>query len=412
MNTLQELMEGSPLVQGGLILMAAGWVGYQLRAIPGRVFDLLRGVFTRVIEIREQNPLYDAWLSLLTESALRPGGPRTLEVRTGVSDDCQSGAAAVFAAGSDRFWARLCGKWCRVSVHREDSAGSTGDLVRRFIIQVEVLFGRKADLATMMRAAKARADVAEEHQLVDLCNKYGSRRTLMLPKRRSDTLCLPEGFYDRVEGRIREFLDSRDDYQRVGVPWRFGVLLYGEPGVGKTSLAHVLASSLGLRLSVVPLADLRSDEELTDAFEGVLDRSVVLLEDIDCAFNQRESEGAEGITFSGLLNCIDGMQAPHNGRILMMSTNHIDRLDPALIRPGRVDLRVRMPMLTRQAATDYVDRLFPHMASRHDIVDRVMREPAPTAAMLINELMREDWRRGQRPSRASEGGSAREALPA
>lgn len=408
MNRLEDLIGASPLVQGGLVLMAAGWLGYQLRAIPGRVFDLLRGVFTRVIEVREQNPLYDAWLSLLTESALRPGGPRTLEVRTVLSDDIENGASAVFAAGSDRFWARLCGKWCRVSVHREDSAGSSADLVRRFIIQVEVLFGRKSDLATMMRAAKARADVAEEHQLVDLCNKYGSRRTLMLPKRRMDTLCLPAGFYERIEDRVRDFLDSRNDYQRVGVPWRFGVLLYGEPGVGKTSLAHVLASSLGLRLAVVPLADLRSDEELADTFEGVLDRSIVLLEDVDCAFNQRESESAEGVTFSGLLNCIDGMQAPHNGRILIMSTNHIDRLDPALIRPGRVDLRVRMPMLTRQAAADYVDRLFPHMASRHDIVHRVMAEPTPTAAKLINELMREDWRRSPRQT----SGPAREVQPA
>ncbi len=119
----------------------------------------------------------------------------------------------------------------------------------------------------------------------------------------------------------------------------------------------------------------------------------MLIEDVDCAFHDRDSEDADGITFSGFLNCIDGVIAPQNGRILIMSTNHIDRLDPALIRPGRVDLRLEAPCLTSDAASDYVDRLFPHVATRHEVVREVLAGERPTAATLINRLMREDWRR-------------------
>jgi chaperone BCS1 len=277
------------------------------------------------------------------------------------------------------------------------------DLSRPCIIRVEVIAGTAADVVGMLSDVKRRANVMERRQIVHLCDKYGARHTMLLPKRSPATLCLPAGLYQGIEGRIRAFLGGRDSYEAVGVPWRFGILLHGAPGTGKTSLAHVLGSQLGLRLSVIPLADLRSDEELVSAFTAVGEGVIVLLEDVDCAFTQRKNKSAEGVTFSGFLNCLDGMLAPHNGRVLIMSTNHLERLDPALIRPGRVDLAVEVPALTREAATDYVDRVFPHVASRHELVAEVMGVPRPTPAVLINRIMREAWHRPERASRSESG---------
>ncbi len=390
---INNLFQRVPLVEGGLMLMLAGWLGYQARELPLRLLELLRGWTTRVVQIRETSPLFEAWLALLTESAVRRGGPRTLEVRACRNDRGDEGVNARFAAGTDAFWARFCDRWCRVCVFREQGTADANDLSRKLLIHMEVVLGTAGDLERMMRAAKARADAGTERQWVDICNKYGSRTRLALPRRAMETLCLPREFFAPIESRVREFLDGRKDYERAGIPWRFGVLLHGAPGTGKTSIAHVLASTLQRRLAVIPLADLRSDEDMVSAFDAVVDPSIVLIEDVDCAFIKRNNEDAEGITFSGFLNCIDGMLAPHNGRILIMTTNHVDRLDPALIRPGRIDLRVEVPRLTRDAAIDYVDRVFPHMPTRHEIVDRIMREPAPTPAALINHLMTAGWRR-------------------
>ncbi len=393
MTNIGDILTGSPFVQGGLTLMIAGWAGYQLRALPGRLTGACRGVITREIQVRESSPLYDAWLGMLTDGALRPGGPRTLEVRTTTDDYDEQAATAGFAAGASSFWSRVLGKYCQVSVGREEAASGGSDLVRRFIIRIEVFFATTDDLAALMRAAKDRANVIEHRQLVDICNKYGARSTLVLPRRESETLCLPRGMFESIANRLSEFTTSREDYERVGIPWRFGVLFYGSPGTGKTSLAHALASHLRRHLAVISLSDLRSDEELMSSFEGVRDESIVLIEDVDCAFRKRENKETEGITFSGFLNCIDGVVAPNNGRILVMSTNHVDRLDPALIRPGRIDVRIETPLLSRTTATDYVDRLFAHVPTRHQVVAEVMTHASPTPAMLINRMMRENWRR-------------------
>lgn len=407
MDLIKNITDATPLVQGGMTLMFAGWLGYQLRAIPARLYDWLRHWATRQIQIRDQSPLYEAWLEMLTEASVRPGGPRTLEVRlAGASDDAQGDSG--LRAGSDAFWARLHGKWCRVWIGRENgSAGGNGggDLMRRFMISVEVIWGTRADLARMLAEAKRRSLVEEHRQIVELCDKWGSRHTLKMPKRAPGTLCLPSGLYEGIEARIRSFLESREAYERAGIPWRFGILLHGAPGTGKTSISHVLASRLGMRLAVIPLADLRSDEDLVSAFTSVGARAIVLLEDVDSAFRKRKSGEAEGITFSGFLNCIDGMLAPHDGRVLIMSTNHPETLDAALIRPGRVDLNVEVPLLSRQAAFDYVDRVFAHVPARHEIADEVMRSEKPTAAALLNRIMQEAWQ--GRPSAEQPAGRRR-----
>jgi chaperone BCS1 len=80
------------------------------------------------------------------------------------------------------------------------------------------------------------------------------------------------------------------------------------------------------------------DDDLQELLATPPPNAIVLIEDIDCVFVQRQGteEKRSKLTFSGLLNAIDGV-ASGEGRILFATTNHIERLDPALIRPGRID---------------------------------------------------------------------------
>ncbi|KAF9436922.1 hypothetical protein BGZ76_002546 [Entomortierella beljakovae] len=126
------------------------------------------------------------------------------------------------------------------------------------------------------------------------------------------------------------------------IPYRRGYLLYGPPGSGKTSFIQALAGELEYNICILNLSERGlTNDRLNHLLTNLPERSIMLLEDIDAAFAKREKtqEGFQSmITFSGLLNALDGV-ASSEGRIIFMTTNHIEVLDPALIRPGRVDLR-------------------------------------------------------------------------
>ena len=114
-------------------------------------------------------------------------------------------------------------------------------------------------------------------------------------------------------------------------------------GCGKTTFVQVLASQLKLDICILNL----NNKDLTDnTFASYLreapEKALILLEDVDAIFTRRSpttGNGSESVSFSGLLNALDGVAA-QEGRIFFMTTNHIEQLDPALIRPGRCDIKV------------------------------------------------------------------------
>ena len=128
------------------------------------------------------------------------------------------------------------------------------------------------------------------------------------------------------------------------MPYRRGYLLYGPPGTGKTSFILAIAGDLRMNLCVLSLQDENlTEESLTLSMETIPNHSLVLLEDVDAIFVKREAtdKRKNNLSFSGLLNALDGVRTI-DGRILFMTTNHKEKLDPALLRPGRADLHVEL----------------------------------------------------------------------
>lgn len=169
--------------------------------------------------------------------------------------------------------------------------------------------------------------------------KWGNFRSVSdIPVRPLDTVVLREGQKERIINELTKFLDQEKRYVEVGLPWHIGLLFYGAPGTGKTSIASAIAHSLGLDTYSVALSAVDDDNALMDLVSDVRPRSVLLLEDVDVAHAAKErSDDQTGVTMGGLLNALDGIGTPH-GIITLMTTNHIETLDPALIRPGRVDI--------------------------------------------------------------------------
>ena len=166
--------------------------------------------------------------------------------------------------------------------------------------------------------------------------RLGSRRPL-------SSVVLKAGQGEALLADLQRFFSHRERYAALGIPWRRGYLLYGPPGTGKTSLVTALASELHLNVCTLSLASpIVTDEKIHGLLAAVPQRSLLLIEDVDAFFKNRDTAHAQvRLSFSGFLNALDGV-ATQEGTVLVMTTNHAEHLDPALVRAGRIDERVEL----------------------------------------------------------------------
>ncbi|KAL8836885.1 MAG: hypothetical protein Q9176_006015 [Flavoplaca citrina] len=221
-------------------------------------------------------------------------------------------------------------------------------------------------------------------------NRVASR-----PSRPIDTVVLEHEQKARLLADINEYLHPKTAiwYANRGIPYRRGYLLAGPPGTGKSSLAWAIAGVFGLDIYCISLVEpTLTEEDLGTMFTSLPRRCVVLLEDIDAAGLVKRGEqttteetkdtseaaklGAEiskaikasqekgtkakenqGVSLSGLLNAIDGV-ASHEGRVLLMTTNFPEKLDDALIRPGRIDMKIAFTKATKSQMTELFIRMY------------------------------------------------------
>lgn len=194
-----------------------------------------------------------------------------------------------------------------------------------------------------------------------------------------------------VMDKIDAFVNGRERYWEMGAPWTLGILLHGEPGTGKTSFIKALANYTNRHIIELPLNQIGTHKALREVMFGEqiskltvpFEKRIYLMEDVDClddivasreepSNKGKEKESDEGfswlkdikkskrdeLTLSNLLNAIQGpLEAP--GRILVMTTNHPDKLDKALIRDRRIDINIKMTPLQGKSLQEMILSFFP-----------------------------------------------------
>ncbi|XP_062145475.1 protein HYPER-SENSITIVITY-RELATED 4-like [Alnus glutinosa] len=174
------------------------------------------------------------------------------------------------------------------------------------------------------------------------------------------TLAMDSEIKNFILKDLERFVKRKEYYRKVGKAWKRGYLLYGPPGTGKSSLIAAMANYLNFDIYDLELTELRANSELRRLLISMANRSILVVEDIDCTIEFQDraagplplapsSHNSEQkqVTLSGMLNFIDGLWSScGDERIIVFTTNHKEKLDPALLRPGRMDVHVHMSYCT------------------------------------------------------------------
>ncbi len=334
---------GNQVVAGAIALGLVGVVAAAFRNLPGALWSQLQRAFIVTATLDSRNDLFEAFMAWLDEQRMgrKSRWFMVVQSKPAVAEDDANETPALQTSPA-------------VGWHFFIYAGRLMWLHRDISLQLQVietvrlsaLFTSRATMDKLLAEVVASAGQRRAHRLqLFTVDRWGEQWHLAdaKPRRRLDSVVLDAGASAHLQEDIREFFARRENYAQLGIPWRRGYLLYGPPGTGKTSVAYALAGELNLKLCALSLTNPKlNDHSIADLLQRTPPRSLILIEDIDAFFSARTKQDARiEVSFSGLLNALDGVAA-QEGRIIVLTTNHRERLDPALIRPGRIDVEVEL----------------------------------------------------------------------
>jgi mitochondrial chaperone BCS1 len=354
---------------GGLLLMIIGGVSVWLRAVPERIWYWIVRQATMMITVNDDDAAF-VWVKewFLEQEFLKR--IRHVDLDTTMRNER---IAMIPAPGMHWFWyeGRPFQVWFSRTEESHERAtrrmesltfrtlGRKRAFLQRFVNDVVSCHTRRMGVQSYLYIYNDGWDYVEGYA-----------------PRLLDSVVLQPGEKEHLVEDVKSFRASKQRYARLGIPYHRGYLLYGPPGTGKTSLVSALAAHFGLSIYVMNLADF-TDRSLMNAVNLVPANSVLLFEDIDCAKSgkardttnsganngtqtqtEKGAAAANGVTLSGLLNVLDGFYAPANV-LFVMTTNHVEVLDEALLRPGRIDYRLYLGKATDRQKIELYRRFFP-----------------------------------------------------
>ena len=392
-QAFMEISKSNPIVAGAIGLWGAGLVTWLLRNIPGKFWAFISTQLTTTLVFNNAAST-SSWSGnevhfLAFMEWFRKGNfgrwSRHLSLDTHSDDEKQ--LLVGMGYGTHFFFYKRRLFWVHKS--RLDSAGVTIEK-QQFRITV---FSRNHQLIH---------DLVEEfrykHTEVEIGVRYWGGKEWSWPvyiqKRPLETVIIKKEVKAKLLKDIDYFIANREWFRKRGMPYKMAYVIYGPPGTGKTSLIKALASYYNRNVYSLNLSAM-SDDSLVQALSSVKPRSFVLVEDFDTnntvkarhyrvhasggncdetvadapeALSSAPEEttlssiisGFDRLTLSGLLNTLDGIVALDD-IVLFMTTNHLEDIDPALIRKGRVDYLVELPALTDIEIKEYISLMFPEI---------------------------------------------------
>ncbi|KAL6618679.1 hypothetical protein ACP70R_033818 [Stipagrostis hirtigluma subsp. patula] len=303
-------------------------------------------------------------------------------------------------------------KWCFISHDNSSDSNNSGSSSQQESSSFEVTFHKKhkqkaleSYLPFILATAKAIKD--QERTLRIYMTEYSDWSAVDLHHPSTfDTLAMDQKLKQSIIDDLNRFIKRKDYYKRIGKAWKRGYLLYGPPGTGKSSLIAAMANHLRFDIYDLELTAVNSNTDLRRLLIGMSNRSILVVEDIDCSIELKQREEGEGhdksnsteenkeekVTLSGLLNFVDGLWSTSGEeRIIVFTTNYKERLDSALLRPGRMDMHIHMGYCTPESFRILANNY--HSVDYHITypeIEELIKEVMVTPAEVAEVLMRND----------------------
>lgn len=329
----------------GAALSAIGLsVLYPLKSIPINIWIRIRRKLMFNATVEQETKLFkylDLWLA-----EKYPNDFQSIEVSEIDSD-------LVYSHENDYIYIWKDYRYIRISKTKQsiETPGDRTDLFKR-TYRISGLLSKKSIL-NLLTEVQERG--IEQDRLAELIKKdikifinsssYESWRPIRAtsPNKAFDDIYLSNKL--DIVSDLDNFIKNEPVYRNLKVPFKRGYLFYGPPGTGKSTLAWAIADRLKYDIYLLDLASVTNAGDFKNIMSRVPNKSVVVIEDIDSFYDMRVSSQENKIPFSTFINALSGINQLDES-ITIITTNHIDKVDPAILRSGRCDAKFEISPIT------------------------------------------------------------------
>ena len=366
---ITHISQGNEMIAGALTLALSGTVGWFLTALPKKIWYFLKVQMTTSMTFNNTDyAKSETFLCLLNslQQLSTQAGSRTLSIDSKWEDSDRI-MVITMGYGNHFFFYKKRLMW--LDRQTLDSSGSERQKEQ---ITIKVLGRSHKIFHKLVEENKP----GENENEINLSNYEDGEWCVSnkIVKQGLDSLALDVEVKSDLRGKVSYFLNNEEEYRRLGLAYKMSIVLHGEPGSGKTSIIKGIASEYNMNLCNLPLQGL-TDRGFFKAINEAPKRSIIVIEDFDShkathrrenvagstTSEQKETSIAESVvpalSLSGMLNTLDGISSL-NGVIVILTTNCLDSIDDALLRPGRIDTILELPLISSQAVKEHFEKIY------------------------------------------------------
>lgn len=346
--------------QGGFLLGVLAWLGMQLKNVPKQIWTRIDRRMRFLVYLDNKTPMYEAF-----SMWYRTNYPKSFKRIEAQLDEKWEDGISWFKLLRFQYedlnfiWYR--GRLLRISKEKE-KLNAVSELANVHLDKYTIssVFGKGVINRLLEDVEKFWNEYQRDNKGIAVIVKdnWSDNATIYLQTYKTlDNIFVKDK--DKLIRDVTDFLNKRDEYKRKGRKFKRGYLLYGPPGTGKTSLVWGIAHMLNRNVYYVNPKSFSGDNDFSKYFIQVKEGSIILIEDVDIFFTDRNNTDNKkvNISFSALLNALDGLYSPENV-LIFMTTNKMESFDEAFIRKGRLDYKMLVDHPETKEVNDFMSNFF------------------------------------------------------